>query len=131
MKVTQDNIHELTPQVIAVLDDWQLSPEQSLNILGLEETAKTRDLRKFRSKAKALPFSEELAERVEHIAGIVDALRTSFPFSAEFRAMWLRQKHRRFDEQPPLKVMLTEGLAGLVKVRVEVDCAYGWQSFEN
>ncbi len=131
MKITPDNISELTPQVIAMLDSWGLSSAQMLTVLGLSDTVKPRDLRKFRARAKPLPFSSELAERVEHIAGIIDALRTSFPFSAEFRSMWLYQKHRRFNQRQPLAVILSEGLPGLIKVRVEVDCAYGWRCLEG
>ena len=131
MKVTQDNIGELTPYVMEVLDGWQRSAEQSLQLLGLTDKASPRDLRKFRAKAAPLPFSEELAERIEHIAGILDALRTSYPFGGEYRARWLYQNHRRFNQQPPLKIMLTEGLSGLIRVRTELDCAFGWQNMES
>jgi hypothetical protein len=40
--------------------------------------------------------------------------------------MWLQKPHRRFQQRSPLAVMLDEGTDGLMKVRIEVDCAYGY-----
>ena len=57
---------------------------------------------------------------------ITDALRTTFPFSSQMRVMWLQKPHRRFQKRTPLSVMLDEGADGLQKVRVEVDCTYGY-----
>ena len=131
MEVTQDKMTEVTPLVLRVLDEWNLDGPETLNLLGLENKNGSRELRKYRSNAKPLPYSPELATRIAHISGIVDALRTSYPFSAEFRAMWLRQPHRRFAQATPLSVMLKEGLAGLEKVRTEVDCAYGWSVMDG
>ena len=126
MNVTEQNILELTPHIIGLLDSWQLPPEQIAVLLGLEGQLSSRDFRKFRSKSAALPFSEDLAERVEHITGIIEALTTAYPHSREMRVLWLRRPLGRFDKAMPLAVMLNEGIDGLVRVRIEVDCAYGW-----
>ena len=126
MQVTEQNILEITPHVIGLLEQWNLTPEQIYALLGLEGDVKSRDMRKFRSNSKALPWSKELAERIDHISGIADALQTTFPHNSEMRALWLRQPHRRFAKAKPLAVMLNEGMDGLVKVRIEVDCAWGW-----
>ncbi len=126
MQVTEQNITRITPHIIGLLDEWKLAPEQILAVLGLEGEVSKRDLRKYRSRSRALPFSSELGERIEHISGITDALQTSFPHNSEMRIRWLRQPHRRFQGERPLAVILNEGLDGLVRVRIEVDCAYGW-----
>lgn len=126
MRVTEQNLAEATPHIIGLLDEWKLSPEQIIGILGLEGQVVARDLRKFRCAHKGLPFSEDLADRIEHIAGITEALQTSFPHNREMRTLWLRQPHRRFQKMRPLAVILKEGLEGLIRVRIEVDCAYGW-----
>lgn len=126
MEITQNNIQELTPYVVGILDDWRLSGKQVINLLGLEGQISNSDLQRMRRGAKSLPFTEEILERIDHIFGITEALRTSYPFSSQIRGFWLRQPHRRFKKQAPLKVMLEEGLSGMVRVRIEVDCAYGW-----
>ena len=131
MDLTEQNISEITPHIIGLLDEWKLTPEQIFRLLGLEGQLSSRDLRKFRTKSAALPYSTDLAERIEHIVGIVDALQTTYPRNAEMRTMWLYQPHRRFDKIKPMAIMLEEGLDGLIRVRIEVDCAYGWSLTDN
>ncbi len=123
----EQHVLEITPYVLRTLDTWRLEDTEIIAVLGLTGVIKTRELRKYRNKSAGLPWSPEMAKRVEHIGGITEALRNAYPFSPEFRAMWLRQPHRRFQRATPLKVIIEEGLAGLEKVRVEVDCAYGWE----
>ncbi len=115
----------ITGKVINYLDQWQLSAEEILNILGLPEI-KPRHLSHYRKAEKPLPQTPEVYQRIDHIVGIADALRTTFPFSDKMRLMWLRKPHRRFNRKTPLSVILDEGVNGLMRVRIEVDCAYGW-----
>ena len=76
---------------------------------------------------RAFPKTDELLTRIDHIIGIADALRTTFPFSDKMRLLWLRKPHRRFKKNTPLNVILTDNSPnGLLKVRMEVDCAYGY-----
>ena len=126
MDLTEQNISEVTPHIIGLLDEWKLTPEQIFRLLGLEGQLGSRDLRKLRTKSASLPYSTELAERIEHIVGIVGALQTAYPRNAEMRTLWLYQPLRRFDKATPMAVMLKDNLDGLIKVRIEVDCAYGW-----
>jgi len=108
------------------LDGWKLSSEQSLAVLGLEGSAKPRHLNSFRLGDKAFPNTKELLIRIDHIIGIADALRTTFPFSDKMRLMWLRKPHRRFKKNTPLAVIMGDDSPnGLLRVRMEVDCAYG------
>lgn len=117
----------LTQGVMGYLDGWQLSAEQMLAILGLEGAAKKRNLQSFRLGEKSFPETKDLMVRLDHVIGIADALRTTFPFSDKMRLMWLRKPHRRFKRNTPLSVIMADDTPnGLLKVRMEVDCAYGY-----
>ncbi|WGZ95609.1 MAG: DUF2384 domain-containing protein [Candidatus Thiothrix putei] len=116
----------LTRAVINHMDEWKISAEQMLMILGLAEEVRPRHLQQYRQGDKTFPQTPDMMDRIDHIVGIADALRTTFPFSSQMRVMWLSKPHRRFQRRDPLAVMLTEGVDGLMKVRIEVDCAYGY-----
>ena len=123
--LSDDELRLLGQVVIRHLDDWELDGEQSLRLLGLENELRPRQLVAVRHGDRLLPRNADLMVRIDHLVGIADALRTTFPFSSQMRLLWLRKPHRRFQRRQPLDVML-EGLNGLTKVRVEVDCSYGY-----
>ena len=121
---------EYTRAVMRFLDTWQLSSEQIIKLLSLPESMRVRHLAQFRSGLTAFPEGKEVWHSVDHIIGICDALRTTYPFSDEMRVSWIRKPHRRFKQQTPLSVMLNEGVSGLLKVRIDIDCAFGWKVSE-
>ncbi len=124
---TEDEMSRITQGVMAYLDSWQLSSEQILIILGLTDSVKKRHLQGFRMGDKSFPVSDDLMIRIDHIVGISDALRTTFPFSDKMRLMWLRKPHRRFQKNTPLSIIMNDaGVNGLLRVRREVDCSYGY-----
>jgi len=124
---SKDEMLQLTQGIVSYLESWQLSAEQMLAVLGLSKDAKTRHIKSFRLGERAFPESDELMVRVDHIIGISDALRTTFPFSDSMRTLWLRKPHRRFKKNTPLAVIMADDSPnGLLKVRMEVDCAYGY-----
>ena len=123
--------HDLTRAVMRYLDTWKLSSEQIIRLLGLPEEIRSRQLAHFRSGIKAFPDDKSIWNCVDHIIGISDALRTTYPFSDEMRLSWIRKPHRRFKQQTPLAVMLNEGESGLLKIRIDVDCAFGWKISES
>ncbi|WP_028488160.1 hypothetical protein [Thiothrix lacustris] len=120
----------LTKAVIQHMDEWKISGEDMLVILGLGEEVRPRHLQQYRQGDKSFPQTPEMMDRIDHIVGIADALRTTFPFSSQMRVMWLSKPHRRFQRRDPLAVMLAEGVDGLMRVRIEVDCAYGYHISE-
>lgn len=122
----QSEITLLTRQVLRQLDIWDLTPEQSMQLLGLGDEIKPRQLQSYRTGTKSLSQAPEHLERMGHILGIGEALRTTYPFSAMMQMKWLNQAHRRFSGKTPLEVMLQEGIDGLLRVRVELDCSYGY-----
>ena len=126
-----EEMTEISKAVMQYLDSWQLSGEEVISILGLDPKTRTRHLQHFRTGEKPLPQEGETLQRIDHIAGIADALRTTFPFSDKMRLLWLRKPHRRFRKNTPLAVIMEKGLNGLMKVRIEVDCAYGWKISEE
>jgi uncharacterized protein (DUF2384 family) len=125
-KFTDEEMTSLTQSVISQLDTWNLSDKEMVAVLGLSETTKARHFQHFRNKDKSLEQTPETLQRIEHIVGIIDALRTAYPFSDQMRMLWLKKPHRRFRKKTPLSVILNEGINGLLKVRCELDCAYGW-----
>lgn len=119
-----EELNVLTQQVLRQLDTWEISPEKSVQLLGVSEEVKPRQLQSYRTGLKTL--SADSLERMGHIVGIGEALRTTYPFSAAMQIKWLNQIHRRFAGKTPLEVMMQEGVDGLLKVRVELDCTYGY-----
>ena len=122
---SDEEMKRISGKVIGYLDSWQVSAEEILSILGAPEI-KPRHLPRYRKMEKAFKQTEEVMQRIDHVVGIADALRTTFPHSDTMRLRWLRQPHRRFRKKTPLAVILGTGINGLLRVRVEVDCAYGY-----
>jgi hypothetical protein len=116
----------LTQAVVHHMDEWKITGEEMIAILGLGDEVRPRHLQQYRQGDKVFPQTSDMMDRIDHIVGIADALRTTFPFSSQMRVMWLRKPHRRFQRRDPLAVMLDEGADGLMKVRIEVDCSYGY-----
>ncbi len=123
--MTEEERGELAKFMIRLLSEWGLGDEEKIAILALPESTKPRHLTQYRN-GTPLPDSPEVNERVEHLLGIADALRTSNPCNASAGALWMRQPHHRFDNRTPNTTMIEDGLAGVVAVRMHVDCAYDW-----
>ncbi len=116
---------ELTRAIVGILDNWGLSAAQQIALLALPETTRPGAFRQFRQNTP-LPLDEAVLERIDHVIGIADALRTSYPHNARMGGIWLNRVNHRFDNRTPLAAMLEDGLAGLLAVRVHLDCAYDW-----
>ncbi len=116
---------EITRHIMRILDEWELSGKDIIMLLDLPSKIRLRNLDRYRN-GEAFPVSQTTLERIEHIAGIADALRTSFPRNAQMGILWLHTPHRRFQNQPPLTILSEQGLKGLRMVRSELDCAFSW-----
>ena len=115
-----------TQFIMRLLDDWELTSDEVICLLNLEDVSK-RHLEKYRSGAESFPESEELAKKLDHIAGIANALMTTFPKNKYMARVWLNTPHRRLSNKTPLEKVLIDGLNGLVWVRSELDCSFAWQ----
>lgn len=117
----------LTNHIMQLLDSWGANGDQKIILLGLPEDMRTRKLERYRQD-EALPDNDQINLHMEHILGIADALRTTFPRNIEMCARWMKQPHKRFNNEPPISVMINKGLAGLIQVRSQLDCSFAWHA---
>ncbi len=115
----------LTNQVMDLLDSWGVDGQQKIVLLGLPDDIRVRKLERYRQD-EAFPDTDTVNEHLEHLVGIADALRTTYPMNIEMCSLWMKKPHKRFDNQTPLSVMTNRGLEGLVRVRSQLDCAFAW-----
>lgn len=121
---------EMSRMVLEMLESWQVAPAYQVILLGLPDNTKPRAMKKY-GDTVALPNTEEINARIEHLAGIADALFTSYPRNAHMAGFWLNQPQPRLNGRIPLQMMLEEGLEGLIAVRAHVDCAWDWHQDEK
>jgi len=130
----------VTRAIINMLDGWGVSVADQVVLLALPEGTRPGAIRQFR---QSTPFPEDagVMERIEHLVGIADALRTSYPRNAHMGSIWMNKINHRFDNRTPLAAMLEDGLGGIIDgktngaqrsrasfyaVRTHLDCAYDW-----
>ena len=126
IKLSSDEQIVLTVRIMDILDSWGLSSEEIISLIALPTKTPTRALRRYRENT-AFPVSKELDERVGHILGITDALRTSYPHNPNMGKMWMRQKSKKLNNQIPLQIIVEGGLEGIIEIRKHLDCSYDWQ----
>lgn len=121
----QSNRIAITQAVITLLDEWQIGANDQITLLSFTDKIKPRQLRHYH---EGIPFPEsrELDIRIDHLAGIADALRTTYPRNSQMAKFWLNQKNRKFHNRSPLVVMLEEGMDGIEMIRAHLDCAWDW-----
>ena len=111
--------------VMTLLNDWHIALKDQILVLGLPEKTPTRYLKKF-GKDISLPDENHINQRVEHLAGIAEALRTTYPHSAEMGTHWMRAPNRHLNKNSPVAVLIEGGLDGIIKVRSVLDCSFDW-----
>lgn len=116
--------------VMNLLEAWKLSNADKLSLLAFPASVRSRSLHKYHD-GTPLPDDPEILKRAEHILGIADALRTSFPRNEQMGAFWMHKSNKRFRNRTPINCMLEDGLNGIVAVRVHLDCAYDWEISEK
>ena len=117
---------ELTRAILDLLEEWELSSEHMVTILGLPEGTGARKLAQYKND-DPLPEDPNVDRYLEHLLGIADALRTMYPTNEAMGARWMRAPCRQFGGRPPLQVMVEgEGVSGLVRVRSQLDCTFAW-----
>jgi len=125
ISVSQEERAALARGIMSILDKWGLSASDQVSLLNLPDKTPTRMLRRYRDDTP-LPDTKEVNERVEHIIGIADALRTSYPHNPSMGLVWMKQKNKRFQRRAPVSVMVEDGLDGIVAVRSHLDCSFDW-----
>jgi len=124
-KMTEDEQISLTRGIMEILDGWGMSAAEIISLLALPEKTPTRALRRYRENTP-FPITAEVEERVEHIIGITDALRTSYPHNPNMSKMWIRQRSKKLNNQVPLNIIIEGGLTGIIEIRKHLDCSYDW-----
>jgi hypothetical protein len=124
-----DRIH-LGHMVLNTLDEWGIRARDQVSMLALPDGTPTRMLRRYQDETP-LPDDPAVMKRVEHLLGIADALRTTFPRNARIGILWLQQPCRRLRRRRPLDIMIEDGLSGLITVRTHLDCSFAWRESER
>ncbi|MFV2059365.1 MAG: DUF2384 domain-containing protein [Gammaproteobacteria bacterium] len=119
---TEERSH-LTVKVMHELDSWGLKADELIQILQLPSGTPKRALRKYRENT-SFPIAAELDNRLDHVIGIINALRTSFPHNHNMGSFWMKQRNKRFENKSPVAYITSEGLGGLISVRKHLDCSY-------
>lgn len=125
INLTLDEQVAVTTRIMAILDGWGMSSTEIISLLALPEKTPTRALRKYRDNTP-FPVTSELEERLEHIIGITDALRTSYPHNPQMGKIWIRQRSKKLNNQIPLQIIVENGLDGIIEIRKHLDCSYDW-----
>jgi len=125
INMTEDEQITLTVRIMEILDGWGMSAAEIISLLALPEKTPTRALRRYRDNT-AFPVSVETEERIEHIIGITDALRTSYPHNPQMGKMWIRQRSKKLKDEIPLQIIVENGLEGIIEIRKHLDCSYDW-----
>ncbi len=118
-----------TRVIINILDTWGLRDSDQVAVLGLPEGTPSRAVRRYRQDTP-LPPDPNVKERVEHLVGIAEALRTTFPRNANMGPQWMNEPHRRFNQRTPVATIVEDGLGGLIAVRAHLDCTFAWEKSE-
>jgi hypothetical protein len=124
-ELDNDDRVALSRLIVELLDRWRVEGADQVALLGLPADTAPRVLRRYHENTP-LPNSPEINERIDHLLGIADALRTSNPCSATADVIWLHSVNHRFDNRTPIEAMIRDGLGGLLAVRTHLDCAYDW-----
>lgn len=128
--LTSEDRTLLGRMVVNLLDDWGIGATDQLAMLALPEGTPRRMLRRYHEDTP-LPDDPAVMKRVEHLLGIADALRTTFPRNANIGVMWLKQPCRRLRRRRPMDIMIEDGLSGLITVRTHLDCSFAWRESER
>lgn len=111
--------------VMGILEEWRLSPEAQLALLGMPEKTKPRELSRFK-RGTPLPDDENVLNHAKHILGIQDALHLVFPLNRNMPLFWLNHRNRQL-KGIPMQIMLQDGLYGMRRVWGILDCTVNWE----
>jgi len=128
--LTEQDRAALGRLVVNTLDEWGIKARDQVVMLALPPGTPTRMLRRYQDETP-LPDDPDVLKRVEHLLGIADALRTTFPRNARIGVLWMQQPCKRLRRRRPLDIMIEDGLSGLITVRTHLDCSFAWRESER
>lgn len=122
----EDRVH-LTRSIMGILESWGIDTSDQIAILALPDGTTVRAMRRFQMDTP-FPDNADTLERIEHLIGIADALRTTFPRNPQMGPLWMHRRHKRFRSRTPIALMVEDGLEGVIAVRTYLDCSFAWAS---
>ena len=126
-ELTEQDRIDLARAVMAILVEWKVDAGDQAVILGFPEGTPGRKMRRYHDDTP-LPDEPAIMARVEHIISIADALRTTYPISQTMRSIWMHRPIRRLRSRKPVRIMVEDGVDGIVRVRSHLDCSYMWDA---
>jgi hypothetical protein len=118
----RSNRERLARMVAALLDHWELSPNDQAVLLGLSTQSRST-IARYR-RGEPLADSADLLARAGHLLGIHKALRILFPHDRVVAYRWVTTPNRRFGATP-LEIMKRHGYEGILAVRRYLDFERG------
>jgi hypothetical protein len=115
----------LTRRVMALLEGWNLSAQDMIQLLQLPGSVKARNISRFRDE-EAFPEDNVVDRRVAYLLRIEEALHTYFPRNPEMRDLWVKRGNKQFGRRAPIAVMVEDGESGLISVLSHLDCTFAW-----
>jgi hypothetical protein len=123
----EDRVY-LTRTIISLLESWGIDgASEQIAILALPGDVSPRNMRRFQMDTP-FPDDPEVMERIEHLIGIADALRTTFPRNPQMGPLWMHRRNKHFRRRTPAALMIEDGLDGVIAVRTHLDCSFAWAS---
>ena len=120
---------KLTQSIMFLLSDWGLSPKDICSVLEIPGV-KARHIDRFH-RGDVFPDLPDVNQRIEHLIGIAEGLRLAYPHNYRMGKHWLTQRNRRCGNRPPLELIVTDGVNGLVNVRAQIDCTFAWSEIDS
>lgn len=122
----EDRVH-LTRSIIGLLESWGIGASEQIAILALPDDITARHMRRYQMDTP-FPDDPDVLERIEHLIGIADALRTTFPRNPQMGPLWMHRRNKHFRRRTPVALMVEDGLAGVIAVRTHLDCSFAWST---
>jgi len=120
---------QFTQRVMFMLRDWGLSPKSICAVLVIPGV-KPRHIERY-YHTENFPNDPELDQRIEHLIGIAEGLYLAYPRSSLMASHWLNLRNRHLGNRPPLDLLLSDGVDGMVRVRAQIDCAFSWNKIDS
>jgi hypothetical protein len=124
---SQEDRVNLTRTIISLLESWGIGASEQIAILALPAEVSPRNMRRFQVDTP-FPDDPDVLERIEHLIGIADALRTTFPRNPQMGPLWMHRRNKHFRRRTPVALMIEDGLDGVIAVRTHLDCTFAWAS---
>ncbi len=109
----------IAKMLIQMFENWQLSTEEQLDLLGLAPENRSA-LTRYR-QGKPMAQSRDGLERAGHLLAIHKNLRLLFPRNRDLAYRWMSTRNKALGGYTPVEIIRESGFAGLLMVRAYLD----------